>query len=114
MWFFKKKNKTEEIIDNKQTIASMAATVEVLISLGQDNEELVTALKAIKDKITYFNPSQKEDVLAVDKKIEAKLGDLKIEISKAKQKGDYSAANELASDIKDGLVVERNAKANIN
>lgn len=113
MCFFKKKNKTEQTIDAKQNIAAMAASVDVLISLSKENEDLVDVLKQIQDKVKYFNPTQKEDVLALDKKIENKLGDLKIELNKAKQKGDYTTATEIANDIKDVLVVERNAKANM-
>lgn len=113
MWFFKKKNKTEQLLNNKHHIEAMAASVDVLISLGQDNEELVAILKEIQDKIKYFNPTQKSDVLDIDKKIENKLGDLKIDLTKAKQKGEYANALSLASEIKDVLVVERNSKANL-
>ena len=113
MWFFKRKNKTEQLLNNKHHIEAMAASIDVLISLGQENEELVATLKAIQDKIKYFNPSDKSDVLDLDKKIENKLGDLKIDITKAKQKGEYANALSLANEIKDVLVVERNAKANL-
>ena len=112
MWFFKKKNKTEQLLNNKHHIEAMAASVDVLISLGQDNEELVAILKEIQDKIKYFNPTQKSDVLDIDKKIENKLGDLKIDLTKAKQKGEYANALSTANEIKDVLVVERNSKAN--
>lgn len=113
MWFFKKKNKTEQLLNNKHHIEAMAASVDVLISLGQDNEELVAILKEIQDKIKYFNPTQKSDVLDIDKKIENKLGDLKIDLTKAKQKGEYANALSTANEIKDVLVVERNSKANL-
>ncbi len=113
MWFFKKKDKTKDLLDNKHKVEAMAASVDVLISLASENDELVSQLKEMQDKIKYFNPSDKEDVLELDKKIENKLGDLKIEINKAKQKGDYATALSLTSDIKDALVVERNAKASV-
>lgn len=113
MWFFKKKNKTEQLLNNKHDVEAMTSSVDVLISLGQENEELVAILKEMQDKIKYFNPSNKPEVLELDKKIVNKLGDLKIDITKAKQKGDYANALNLASEIKDSLVVERNSKANL-
>lgn len=112
MWLFgKKKNETQKILENKNAIADMADSVDVLISLARENEELVETLKTMQDQIKYFNPSMNEDVLALDKKISNKLGDLKIELNKAKQKGEYEKASELVSEIADVLVVERASKS---
>lgn len=112
MWLFgKKKNETQQILENKNAIADMADSVDVLISLAKENSDLVSALTDMQDKIKYFNPSMSDDVLALDKKISNKLGDLKIELNKAKQKGEYEKASELVSEIADNLVVERASKS---
>ena len=74
--------------------------------------EILELLKDIQGKIKYFNPSVNDSVLALDRKIANSLGDLKIEINKAKGKDDYSKAIEIAKDIQISLIVERTAKAN--
>ena len=112
MWFFKKKkNETEKILENKNFVQDMTSSIDVLLSLGKDSEDLTTILNELQDKVKYFNPSMNEDVLALDKKISNKLGDLKIEINKARTKGEYANAISLANEIKDDLVVERESKS---
>ena len=112
MLFKKKKTEREKLLENKHTIEDMASSIDVLLSIGSESGELCELLKDIQDKIKYFNPSVNESVLALDKKIGNALGDLKIEINKAKGKDDYSKAIEIAKDIQISLIVERTAKAN--
>ena len=110
--FFKKKSETQKIVEIKHELENMAASMDVLISLAKDNAELVDVLEEIQGKVKYFNPTQDKDVQALDKKINNKLGDLKIDISKGKNKEDYTKALETAREVRDILVVERTAKAN--
>ena len=112
MFFKKKKSEREKLLENKHAVEDMATSIDVLLSIGNENEELCEILKDVQDKIKYFNPSMSDDVLALDKKIANTLGDLKIEINKAKTKEDYSKALEMAKDIQISLIVERNSKAN--
>lgn len=112
MWFFKKKTERENILDNKHNIEDMAASIDVLISIGKDSEELVDILKEVKDKIKYFNPTQNKDALEIDKKIANRIGDLKIDINKAKSSGDYTKPIASVKDLKDSMIAERIAKAN--
>ena len=95
MLFKKKKSEREQLLENKNAIADMASSIDVLLSIGAESSELCEILKDLQDKIKYFNPSVNEDVLLLDKKISNVLGDLKIEINKAKSKEDYSKAIEM-------------------
>ena len=112
MFFRKKKSEREQLLENKHNIEDMASSVDVLMSIGKDSEELCKILEEVKDKIKYFNPSMNDDVLALDKKIGNALGDLKIEINKAKSKEDFTKAIECVKDINVSLIVERVSKAN--
>ena len=111
-FFRKKKSEREKLLENKHQVEDMASSIDVLLSIGAENEELCGILKEVQDKIKYFNPSVNEDVLLLDKKISNVLGDLKIEINKAKSKEDYSKAIETAKDIQISLIVERISKSN--
>lgn len=112
MFFKKKKSERERLLENKHNVEDMASSIDVLLSIGGENEELCGILKDVQDKIKYFNPSINDDVLALDKKIGNALGDLKIEINKAKSKEDFSKAIECAKDIQISLIVERMTKSN--
>ena len=112
MCFFKKrKNEREQLINNKHNIEDMVAQLDVLLSLARDNQELVGILNEAKEKIKYFNPTINKDALDIDKKINNRIGYLKIEINKAKSSEDYSKPIASALDLRDSLVAERNAKS---
>ena len=112
MLFKKKKSEREQLLENKNTIADMASSIDVLLSIGAESSELCEILKDLQDKIKYFNPSTNDDVLVLDRRIGNALGDLKIEINKAKTQEDYSKSIECAKNIQVSLVVERTSKAN--
>lgn len=109
--FFKKKTERECLLENKRNIEDMVANIDVLLSLGRDSDELVDILKEIQDKVKYMNPTMNKDALDIDKKINNRLGDLKIEVNKAKTSEDFSKPIASALDLRDSLVVERIAKS---
>lgn len=109
--FFKKKTERESLLENKHKIEDMASSIDVLISLSKDNDELTNILKDAQDKIKYFNPTQNKEALDFDKKITNRLGDLKIEINKAKSNEDFSKPISSALDLRDSLVAERISKS---
>ena len=110
-FFRKRRTEREQLLINKHDIEDMTAQVEVLLSLSRDNVELADILAEIKEKIKYFNPTMNKDALDFDKKISNKIGDMKIEINKAKSTGDYTKPIESARDLRDSLIAERTARA---
>lgn len=112
MWFFgkKKKNDTTKILDNKHFIEDMTGSVDVLLAMGRENDELTEILTDIQDKIKYLNPSLSEEVTALDSQISDKLNLMKSEVSKAKQTGNFKIVIDMALDLRDGLLVERASK----
>ena len=111
-FFRKRKSEREKLLENKHFVEDMASSVDVLVSLASANAELVDILKQVQEKVKYFNPSMNKDVLDLDKKINNKLGDLKIDINKAKSSNDYTKAIEQAKDLMEVMIVERASKAN--
>ena len=111
-FFRKRKTEREKMLNNKHNAEDMAMSVDILLALAKESDELTKLLKDIQDKIKYFNPSMKDNVLAIDKKIANTLGDLKIEINKGKNKEDFAKAINIAKDLLDGLIVERTVLAN--
>lgn len=111
MCFFRRKNETEKIIQNKNYAQDMANSIDVLLALAKDNNDLCTVLTNMQDRIKYFNPSIKSEVLDLDKKINKKLSELKTEISQARNNGEYATALSLANDLNDELLTERESKS---
>ncbi len=76
--------------DNEH-VSKFAARVDVLITMASD-EDVIKSLKDLKNKIEYLSVSPKKEVISLDKKIGDALDDLKILISKSKEKEDVLGA----------------------
>ena len=81
MCFFKKKNGTKQMMENKNQLMNNARFAESLTSYSGLDMQVVNAIAEISDKLKYLNPSSRPEVSNLDKKIENKLSDLKIEIT---------------------------------
>ncbi|MBQ7308221.1 MAG: hypothetical protein IJW82_06830 [Clostridia bacterium] len=81
MCFFKRKNSEKLMRENKNQLMNNARFAESLTSYSGLDMAVVNAIGEISDKLKYLNPSGRPEVSALDKKIENKLADLKIEIT---------------------------------
>lgn len=105
-----KKDRTELTCDNIKFISSLTKYTEVLIAIvGEQSLEMREKLLILQDQIKYLDPSADRNVLAVEGKLENKLGDLKIALSKANASRGFVAANDLIEDCFI-LIAERKAK----
>ena len=90
--FLHKKNKkgteSEQILENRQTVATNAQTVEILLVLAKGKESTVKELLKLQDELRYLTPSSDEKVKQIDEKIANELGDCKIELSKKREEGE--------------------------
>lgn len=84
MWFFKKKNGTKQILANKDQLLNNAKLAEALMNYANLDQAVVDTIGELNEKLKYLNPSAKPEVSSLDKKIENKLLDLKIEITSNK------------------------------
>lgn len=105
MGLFRKRKGEEKMRYNAKNMQNLAAQVDVLLEMCT-NEEIDAKLLKLKDDIAFSNPSEKDDVLKCEKKIENLLGDLKIKISAGK---DSEKINGVIDEIKIALA-ERNSK----
>ncbi|MBQ9791497.1 MAG: hypothetical protein IJW28_02820 [Clostridia bacterium] len=111
MLFFNKKSKTDEILTNKAFIAKMANSVDVLISLVDEEEkEVISGLRHIQDEIKYLNPSRNSDVIAWDEKINNKLADIKLAIVQAKKMLDYCGVKDIINEMLNDTIPTRISK----
>lgn len=75
-----RKRSTADIVAEDRSIIDVnAKTTEKLVLLVKDNVELAERLKSLGETLKYLKPS--EATVETDKKIGAKLDDLKIELS---------------------------------
>ena len=111
MLFFKKKSNTDMILENKAFIAKMASTVDVLISLVEDDKlDIIDGLRHVQDEIKYLNPSSNERVVAMDNVINNKLADIKLAIVTAKKIQDYCGVQDIIDELLTDTIVTRKSK----
>lgn len=114
MCFFRKKKDKQVLLDNKynfENIAEQIKGLEVLVDKSLENGvELLEILSELEKKIRYFYPSKEKEVQKLDNKIMDKVGDLRIELTKARNNKNYEKSLALAKDLKDICVVERQVK----
>ena len=79
------KNNTDAIktMDDRELISENARSIESLIILAKENDELAAELRKIQEKIKYLIPSEDGKVRDFDKKIKAAIEDLRISLVKA-------------------------------
>ena len=79
----KKANKEHDnVLSDIDIIKDNAGVFEQLVVLAEGNDELVSNLRSMQDKIKYLNPSKDADAIKIDNKISNEIGDLKILFSK--------------------------------
>jgi len=103
MFFFKKKRTIDKIKEDRELVNYNADTVNVLLELAKNDEELIKELKKLQDDLHFLTPSDLESVLDYDKKIKSALNELKVYIT-SNEKQKVTAG---FSDIKI-LIAERN------
>ena len=69
--------------DDRELIATNAKSIEALIVLSEDNDEVIDELKDLQEKIKYLMPSTDAKVVDYDKKIKNLIGDLRIALTKS-------------------------------
>ena len=78
MW---KKN-NDKILNDKNLIEECEKAVDTLIILGEDDENLISNLRVIKEKIKYLVPSDDEKIYEYDKRVKNLIEDMRIALVK--------------------------------
>lgn len=79
MW---KKN-NDRILNDKNLIEESEKAIDTLMILGEDDENLISNLKVIKEKVKYLAPSDDEKIYEFDKRIKNLIEDMRIALVKA-------------------------------
>ncbi len=104
---FSKPNKKELLADSRERIADNERTLAVCKELAEDDTELDRKVALVYDAVRYMTPSASASVMQCDKKIFALAGDLKIALTKGRDR-DIAHAESILRDI-DVAIVERNS-----
>lgn len=107
MGFFHKKDK-DVLASNQETLKNSLQAAQIFAATVTEGE-VGEKLKKLADVLTYSSASRDAQVVAFDKKISDKLGDLKIALNKAKSNERYDVVMELADEIM-ALLNERNVR----
>ena len=111
MLFGNKKKISQDVLRaSSYLIQDNATSMDVLISMARDDEAVVERLKKIQDKVKYLSPSESKEVADCDKRITAKIGDIKILLVKAKTDM-FEKVNEELDSLEFDLIETRIAKA---
>lgn len=113
IYFLETKNeKTDNKIElSKKSLEDLVSAFDILIALAEDNLPLKEKLEEVQDKIRYSSPSTKKEVFEYERRIENRLGDLKLALARAKTRGSYHGAERVLGEI-ELLLIERNSIAN--
>lgn len=103
MWFFKKKRTTDLVKEDRELVNYNRDTVNILLELAKDDEDLKKELKQLQNELQYLIPSKLETVLNADKKIKSALNEVKTYLA-GKEKSKISAS---LTDVR-VLIAERN------
>ena len=104
MW---KKN-NDKILNDKNLIEECEKAIDTLIILGEGDEELISTLRVIKEKVKYLVPSEDEKIYEFDKRIKNNIEDMRI----ALVKGDRESVKKIKQILADLriLIVDRNSR----
>ena len=105
---FKKKKVVDKVKDDREFIETNSKSIEAIVVLAKDNEEIIQDLKELQETLKYLIPSAESSVIDCDKKIKNKIGDLKIALTKSDGETSKKAA-EVLMEVK-LAIAERNAK----
>lgn len=107
MGCFSKPKKKELLAESRELIDSNVRTLSVCNELAEDEADIAQKVAAAYDAVRYSTPSASVSVMQADKKINALAGDLKIALTKGRDR-DLKHAEEILRDI-EIAVAERNA-----
>lgn len=79
--FKKRKGSVKQVLANQDQLLNNSKFAESLVNYAGIDNKTAIRISDIADKLKYMNPSSKSEVATIDRKIENKLSDLKIEIS---------------------------------
>ena len=80
---FRRKKASEKVENNRELISHNARSMEALVVLAREDEELKQKFRKLEEKIKYLTPSTDGKVLDYDKKIKNLIEDLRIVLVKA-------------------------------
>lgn len=83
MCIFKRKKASDKVKDDRELIEFNAKSMDSLIVLAKDNQELISRLRDLKEAVKYLIPSDNSKVVDYDKTIKNKIGDLRIALTKS-------------------------------
>ena len=107
---FSKPDKKDLLAESRERIENNERTLAVCKELAEDDTELEQKVARVYDAVRYMTPSASAAVMQCDKKIFALAGDLKIALTKGRDR-DISHAESILRDI-DVAIVERNSYNN--
>lgn len=79
MW---KKN-NDKVLNDRNLIEECEKAMETLIILAESDENLVSNLRVLKEKIKYLVPSNEEKIYEFDRRIKNLIEDMRIALVKA-------------------------------
>lgn len=102
---FKKKSKTEVILDNRKILFANLTELEALSILALDNSVISTLFSDCIEELKYATPSSRDDVKEEDKRITNLLGDLKIVVNKLNKGRGEEDTQKLLLEIKQRIAI---------
>jgi flagellar basal body-associated protein FliL len=106
---FKKEEVENDFVLSKERLDALAEEIELLKFLAKENASVYDRLASLQEKIQFSTPSEKREVEKFDDRIASYLGDLKISLARAQDKGSYHSANRIITQI-ELLLIERENK----
>lgn len=102
------KCETAEILDDRYVISGNAALLEELVALTESDGELREKLEGMRLTVKYFNPTDARKPRVLDKRIADALGDVKVEVYAARERGKWHRVRELLGNLEE-LIAAREA-----
>lgn len=102
---FKKKSKTEVILDNRKSLFANLTELEALSILALDNSVISTLFSDCIEELKYATPSSRDDVKEEDKRIANLLGDLKIVVNKLSKGRGEEDTQKILLEIKQRIAI---------
>ncbi len=102
---FSSPDKKEVLADNREMVESNARVLSVCVELAEGN--LRESVERVYDAVRYMIPTTSAGAMQADKKIGALAGDLKIALSKGKDRA-LMQAEDIIKDI-NVAIAERNS-----
>lgn len=106
---FKKEEVENDFVLSKERLDALAEEIELLKFLAKENASVYDRLASLQEKIQFSTPSEKREIEKFDDRVASYLGDLKISLARAQDKGSYHSANRIITQI-ELLLIERENK----